>query len=63
MYAAGSFITDEDATRYFNYSNGGWVSYHPATGDNRCGLTKEIAVTEEDARVIIDHLNKTYPNK
>ena len=63
LYDAGSSITNEDAARYFNYSNGGWVCWHNFTGDERCGLTKKIAVSYEDAKLIIDHLNKTYPNK
>ena len=63
LYDAGSSITNKDAARYFNYSNGGWVSWHNFTGDERCGLTKKIAVSYEEAKLIIDHLNKTYPNK
>ena len=63
LYAAGSSITNEDAERYFNFAQYGWVSYHNFTGDERCGLTKKIALSYEDAKLIIDYLNKTYPNK
>ena len=63
LYAAGSSITNEDAERYFNFAQYGWVSYHNFTGDERCGLTKKIALSYEEAKLIIDYLNKTYPNK
>ena len=55
---AGSFISDKDSERYFNYNKDGWHSFHD--GDDRCGMTKSIPVTLDDAKVVINFLKKNY---
>ena len=60
LYDAGSSITNKDAARYFNYSNGGWVCWHNFTGDERCGLTKEFFVSVEEAKLILNCISENY---
>ncbi len=58
---AGSFISYEDSERYFNYNKDGWHSFHD--GDDRCGMTKEIPVSVEEAIMVIDCMQKHYPGQ
>ena len=52
------YISTKDALKYFNYNKDGWHSFH--NGDDRCGMTKSIPVTLDDAKVVINFLKKNY---
>lgn len=60
LYDAGSSITNEDATRYFNFAHYGWVCWHNFTGAERCGITKEFFVSVEEAKLILNCINESY---
>ncbi len=58
---AGSFISYKDSERYFNYNKDGWHSFH--NGDDRCGMTKNVSVSYDEASMILNYLNNNYPKK
>ena len=58
------YISRNDARLYFNFPRDGWCDFDLwEDKPNRYGLTKQFFVSVEEAKLIIDHLNKTYPNK
>ena len=62
LYAAGSAVSDEDAERYFNFGENGWIAYHDYRGDERCGLTKNFPISAKDGTLILEYIKKNYPN-
>ena len=58
---AGSFVSDKDSERYFNYNKDGWHSFHD--GDDRCGMTKEFYVSVDEAILITECMEKHYPGQ
>ncbi len=56
----GSFVSSADNARYFNFRDSGWITFRD--GDDRCGMTRFIPMSKEDAMLIYNYLNTHKPN-
>lgn len=52
------YVRAKDALKYFNYNKDGWHGSN--TGMDRCGMTKEIPVSVEDAIMVVNCMEKHY---
>lgn len=52
------YISKNDELKYFNYNKDGWCSFH--NGNDRCGMTKEIPVSVEEAIMVVNCMEKHY---
>ena len=53
------YVSTKDGLKYFNYNKDGWHGSN--TGMDRCGMTKEIFVSVEEAIMVINCMERHYP--
>lgn len=53
------YVSTKDGLKYFNYNKDGWHG-STITGMDRCGMTKEIFVSVEDALMVVNCMEKHY---